>query len=104
MRTLEKTFSNEELIVKIIRCLNYSWKPKVAEIFKSRDLSTTETYTLFGKLQEYKMKLKRLAIDKEGKKKNKSLALTVEDSNSDCDMYLIVKNFKSFLRNEKQQK
>lgn len=31
-RTLGKTFSNEELVINILRCLNHSWKPKVITI------------------------------------------------------------------------
>lgn len=32
MRTLGKTFSNDELVIKILRFLNRRWKPKVAMI------------------------------------------------------------------------
>lgn len=104
MRPLGKTFSNEELIIKILRCLNRSCPSKVIAICETKDLTTMETHTLFGKLQEHGMKLKRLSIDEEGEKKNKSLTLKVEESDSDGDMALIVNNFKRFMKNEKNQK
>lgn len=50
------------------------------------------------------MKLKRLPIDEEVEKKNKSLALKVEESYVDGDMTLIVMNFKRFMNNQKRQK
>ena len=43
------------------------------------------------------MKLKRLAIDEEGEKKNKNLALKAGETNSDGDMALIVKNLKRLI-------
>lgn len=49
------------------------------------------------------MELKRLSIDEEGKNKNKSLALKGEEFDSHGDMALMVKNFKRFMKNEKNQ-
>lgn len=39
-----------------------------------------DTHALFGKLQEPEMELKRLIINEDGEKKNKSLALKAEES------------------------
>lgn len=50
------------------------------------------------------MKLKSLFIGEEGETKIKSLRLKFGDSDSNGDMALIVKNFKRFLRHEKQKK
>ena len=47
-----------------------------------------DTQTLFGKLQEHKMDIKRLAIDEKGEKKNKSLEIKVEEFDSNGDMSL----------------
>lgn len=57
-----------------------------------------DALTLFGKLQEHEMELKRLVVDEEGEKKNKCLALKVEESNFDGNVTLIVNKFKRFLR------
>lgn len=39
MRTLGLFFSNEKLVMKIIRWINHSWKPTTIEISESRDLA-----------------------------------------------------------------
>lgn len=65
MRTLVKTFSNEELVIEIHIFLNHSWKLKVSGIYESKNLATMDTHDLFGKLQEHEMEMKRLADDEE---------------------------------------
>lgn len=70
--------SNEELVIKILRCLNHSWQHNVTAIYESKNLATMDTHThtrtLFGKLQEHEIELKRLADDEEdNKKKRKSI-------------------------------
>lgn len=47
MRTLGKTFSNEELVLKILRCLNWSWQPKVSAICEAKDLETMDTHSIW---------------------------------------------------------
>lgn len=49
------------------------------------------------------MELKRLTINEEGEKKNKSLTLKVEEPDSNGDMDLMVKNFKRFMKNQKKK-
>lgn len=62
--------------MKILRCLNSNWQPKVTTICEYRDLETMSMYTIFGKLQEHEIKLKRLSNEEEGyKKKRKSIVL-----------------------------
>lgn len=114
MRIVGKLFLNEKLVIKILRCLNFSWQPKFIVIYEYKDLATMDTHTHthfvklqehnFVKLQEHKMELKRLAIYEEGKQKNKNQTLKVEEFDYDGYMYLIVKNFKRLLKNEKKQK
>lgn len=77
MRIVGKLFLNEKLVIKILRCLNFSWQPKFIVIYEYKDLATMDTHTHthfvklqehnFVKLQEHKMELKRLAIYEEGK-------------------------------------
>ena len=57
---LGKTFPNEDLINKVLRCLSREWQPKVTAIFESKDLSSMSLATLFGKLQEHEMELQQL--------------------------------------------
>lgn len=66
------------MVVKILICLNCILKPKVIAIYDSNNLSSTDLYTLFGKLHEHEMDLKRLDDDEEGdKNKRKSISLKV---------------------------
>lgn len=103
MRTLGKTFSNEELVIKILICLNHSWQPKFLVICESKDIMTMDTHAFFDKLQEHEIEFKRLDVDEEEEKKNKSITLKAKQSNSDDDMALIVKSFKRFMKKEKEQ-
>lgn len=103
MKTPGKTFSNEVLVINILRCLNYSLQPKVIAIFESKDLETVVTHTLFRKLKEHEMKLKIFSINEEGEKKSKIVALKDQESDSDGETTLIVNNCKRFMKNEKNQ-
>ena len=49
---LGKQFDKEELNIKILKCLDRSWQPKVTVISETRDLTTLTTVALFGKLRE----------------------------------------------------
>lgn len=42
MRTMGKTFSNEEFLIIIIRFLNHSWKSKVIAICEYNNLATMD--------------------------------------------------------------
>lgn len=70
MRTLGGNFQNEEFIVKVLICLNCSWKPKGTAICKSKNLSSMEFATLFIKVREHEMELERLECDKKKRKNN----------------------------------
>ena len=87
LRALGKTFNNEDLINKVLRCLSRSWLPKVTAICESKDLSFMSLATLFGKLQEYEFELNRLVESEEGEKKNKALVLkaNIKESKSDSE-------------------
>ena len=50
LASLGKTFPNEDLINKVLRCLSMEWQPKVTAISESKDLSSMPLATLFGKL------------------------------------------------------
>ena len=50
LASLGKTFPNEDLINKVLRCLSMEWQPKVTAISESKDLSSMSLATLFCKL------------------------------------------------------
>ncbi|RZC25285.1 hypothetical protein D0Y65_004113 [Glycine soja] len=111
LASLGRTFQNEDLINKVLRCLSREWQPKVTTITESRDLSIMSLATLFGKLQEHEMELQRLNQHEENDKKKKGVALKasssiqeesdIEDSinlDEDEDLILFVKRFNKFIR------
>ena len=57
---LGKDFDKEELNIKVLKCLDRSWQPKVTTISESRDLSTMTTTALFGKLMEHEIERHKL--------------------------------------------
>jgi len=50
LMSLGKVFDKEELNIKILKCLDRSWQPKVTAISESKDLTSLTTTSLFGKL------------------------------------------------------
>lgn len=67
--TLGKIFDKEELIIKILNSLNRNWQPKVRAISETRDLTTMNMATLFGKLRKLELELGRLKEEEEGEQK-----------------------------------
>jgi len=53
---LGKIFEREELNIKILKCLDKSWQPKVTPISESKDLTTLTIASLLGKLREHHYK------------------------------------------------
>jgi len=52
---LGKQFDKEELNIKILKCLDRTWQPKVTAISETRDLTTLTIATLFRKLREHEL-------------------------------------------------
>ncbi len=59
IKSLEKTFINEELVKKILRRLPKEWQPKVTSLKDSKDLSKVQLDELLGNLFDYEMTFKR---------------------------------------------
>jgi len=62
LMSLGKMFEKEELNIKILKCLDRSWQPKVTTIFESKDLTSLTTASLFGKLREHELEMNRLNV------------------------------------------
>ena len=102
LASLGKTFQNEDLVNKVLRCLNREWQPKVTAITESQDLSSMSLATLFGKLQEHEMELLRLNQHEETDKKKKGIALKAssaiqEDSDKEDSIDWIMMKILVFL-------
>jgi len=77
---LGKTFDKEELNIKILKSLNRTWKPKVIAISETRDFTSMNIATLFKKLREYELELKRLKEEDDGEKRHTITLKTVVKS------------------------
>jgi len=73
--SLSKNFDEEELNIKILKCLDRTWQPKVTAISKSKDLTSMMVASLFGKLREHELEIDRLVVQESEDKHNKSITL-----------------------------
>ncbi|GAV79462.1 UBN2 domain-containing protein, partial [Cephalotus follicularis] len=56
---LGKVFGQDELVRKLLGCLNDEWEPKVMAIEESKDLKTMEIEELLGSLMTHEVKLNK---------------------------------------------
>jgi len=105
--SLGKVFDKEELNIKILKCLDRSWQPKVTAILESRDLTSLTTTSLFGKLREHELEMNRLNIQESEDKHVRNIALkTAKNKNNQVSsdesegetLSLFSKKFSKFLK------
>ena len=70
-----RRFDEEEFDIKILKCLDRTWQPKVTAISESKDLTSMSVASLFGNLREHELEIHRLVIQESEDKHNKSIAL-----------------------------
>ena len=111
---LGKEIDKEELNIKVLKCLDRNWQPKVTAISKSKDLSIITTTALFGKLKEHDIEMQRLSELETSEKKVRYIALKanfnksdeveeeVAESSDNENLNLLVKNYKQRMQNYKQ--
>ncbi|GAV83569.1 UBN2 domain-containing protein, partial [Cephalotus follicularis] len=58
LKNLDKSYSNQELVRKILRCLPKSWTPKMIAIEEAKDLSTLPLEQLLGSLMTHETTMK----------------------------------------------
>ncbi|GAV64968.1 DUF4219 domain-containing protein/UBN2 domain-containing protein [Cephalotus follicularis] len=106
LKNLGKSYSNQELVRKILRCLPKSWTPKVTAIEEAKDLSTLPLEQLLGSLMTHETTMKNHENVEVKKKKAIAFKASKEDSESDedGDVALITSQFKRFLKNQKGRK
>ena len=71
---LDKEFDKEELNIKVLKCLDRSWQPKVTAISETRYLSTLTTTALFGELREHEIEMQKLNELESSEKKVRNIA------------------------------
>ena len=81
LKSLGKTYSEYELIRKILRSLTSVWHTKATVIEESRNLSSTTVDELIGSLMTYELKLKKT---EELEPSKKTLALKVGSSKQEA--------------------
>jgi len=105
--SLGKIFEKKELNIKILKCLDRSWQPKVTAISESKDLTTLTTTSLFGMLREHELEMNRLNDQEYEEKHVRSISLRVvghknrEESSEDSDgetLNLLTRKFSKFLK------
>ncbi|GAV75756.1 UBN2 domain-containing protein, partial [Cephalotus follicularis] len=106
LKNLGKSYPNQELVRKILRCLPKSWTPKVTAIKEAKDLSTLPLEQLLGSLMTHETTMKSREHVETKKKKSIALKASKEDSESDGDgdLALITSQFKKFLKSQKGKK
>ncbi|GAV73737.1 UBN2 domain-containing protein, partial [Cephalotus follicularis] len=106
LKNLGKSYSNQELVRKILRCLPKNWSPKVTTIEEAKDLSTLPLEQLLGSLMTHETTMKNHENVEVKKKKTIALRVSREESESDDygDLALITSQFKKFLKSQKGKK
>ncbi|XP_068503790.1 uncharacterized protein [Phaseolus vulgaris] len=113
LTSLGKIFEREELNIKILKCLDRSWQPKVTTISESKDLTTLTRASLFGKLREHELEMNWLNDQEHEEKCVRSIALRVvghrdgQDSSECSDgetLNLLTRKFSKFLKKKSRDK
>jgi len=108
--SLGKKFDEEELNIKVIKCLDRTWQPKVTAISESKDLTSMTVASLFGKLREHEIEIQRLVVQESEDKNNKSIALKaskqqpVSSESEEENTSLLSRKFSKFLRKRQASK
>jgi len=109
LMSLDKTFEKEELNMKILKCLDRSWQPKVTAISESKDLRSFSMASLFGKLREHELEMNRLNVQESEDKHVRSIVLKAvkhkgkQESSDEENLSLLSKKFSKFLKRSRNK-
>ncbi|GAV57358.1 zf-CCHC domain-containing protein/UBN2 domain-containing protein [Cephalotus follicularis] len=108
LQALDKTYSNSEMVRKILR----TWMPKVTAIEEAKNLNILALEDLLGSLMTHELSIQKKDDDeeKEKKKKKKIVALKSsqtedsedDDNDDDDELAFITRRFKKFLASKKK--
>jgi len=107
LMSLNKTFEKEDLNIKILKCLDRSWQPKVTAIFEAKDLTSLSMASLFGKLREHELEMNQLNVQESEDKNGRSIALKASkhkgkqkssDDNDEENLSLLSIKFSKFFK------
>ncbi|XP_028105171.1 uncharacterized protein LOC114304192 [Camellia sinensis] len=106
LKSLGKTYTNVEIVRKVLRSLPKSWENKVIAVIEARDLSTLSLDELMGSLLTHEIIMQE-GQEEEDKNKKKGIAFkyTIKSqeeekdaSEEDEEMAFITKRFKRFVK------
>ena len=76
LKNLGRTYTNSDIIKKILRSLSRTWEAKVTAIQKAKDLSTLPLEELLDSLMTHELMMKQKSKDESKKKKTIALKAT----------------------------
>jgi len=97
------TYTDFDIVSKILNSLIEEWERKVLAIEEANDTSTIKPEELIGNLMSYKVNLQARKVQAQ-EKKTISFQEEQEDSEFEDDMAFIAKNFKKFLKFKRSNK
>ncbi|GAV71150.1 UBN2 domain-containing protein, partial [Cephalotus follicularis] len=99
LQALDKTYSNSEIVRKILRCFPKSWILKVTAIEEAKNLNILPLEDLIGSLMTHELSMQKKDDDEEKEKKKKkivalksSLIEDSEDDNENEELAFITRN------------
>ncbi len=110
LKSLGRSYSNSDLVRKILRSLPRAWKAKVTAIQEAKDLNSLLLEELLGSLMTYELSMKQ-NLEEDEPKKRRTIALKStlhEDESEDFEsenseeMALITRRFKKFFRRNRE--
>ncbi|GAV79349.1 zf-CCHC domain-containing protein/UBN2 domain-containing protein [Cephalotus follicularis] len=106
LQSLDKSYTNSEMLRKILRCLPRSWMPKVTTIKEAKNLNILPLEDLLGSLMTHELTMQKKEDDEE-KEENVVALKSIENSNDHDDddgeeLALFTRKFKKFLANKKK--
>ncbi|GAV79200.1 zf-CCHC domain-containing protein/UBN2 domain-containing protein, partial [Cephalotus follicularis] len=111
LQALDKTYSNSEMVRKILRCLPRSWIPKVTAIEEAKNLNLLPLEDLLGSLMTHELSMQKKDDDEEKEKKKKKIVALKSsqtqdsedhDDDNDEELAFITRRFKKFLASKKK--
>ncbi|KAI0524637.1 hypothetical protein KFK09_004014 [Dendrobium nobile] len=111
LHALGRELTNAEMVNKILRCLPTAYDAKITAITESKDLNIYSIDNLLGSLIAYEQGVSQRKIDVGEPRKDKNLALNVEESESEHsqpededDIALMTRQFRSFLKRKQKRR
>ncbi|GAV66329.1 UBN2 domain-containing protein, partial [Cephalotus follicularis] len=110
LQALDKTYSNSEMVRKILRCLPRSWMPKVTAIEEAKNLNVLPLEDLLGSLMTHELSMQKKDDDEEKEKKKKKIVAlkssqtedSEDDDDDDDELAFITRRFKKYIASKKK--